>query len=116
MQVTSFVSDQVRPSLVAYDLDLTGEIIRFTFSETVDISTLDINQFTLHQTEVGALDRDFFTFTGGFVNSMDSPIFEVELLISDLNMIRENYELAVSHNTTFLSFTELAKHLSLIHI
>ena len=48
VQVVEFVADGTRPEIVSYDLDLSGDgEWRLTFSETVNVSSVDVTEFTL---------------------------------------------------------------------
>ena len=46
-QVAEYIPDVNRPSLVRFDTDLSTEVIRLTFNETVDASTINFTAFTL---------------------------------------------------------------------
>ncbi len=113
LQVTTFTSDQVAPELTSFDLDLnTGELF-LTFSETVQVSSLNASELILQADEYSPAG-DQLSFTGGnsssrtFSTSPDRPEIVVNIGISDLNEIKRLTQLATSNFTTFLTLSQLA--------
>ena len=98
--------DTIRPFLVEFSLDLTSEVLSLTFSETVDLSTLEVTQLTVLQGVFPGIMADSYTLTGGFAEPVDAPIVDLVLSDPDLNIIKQKYTLAVDENSTFLSITE----------
>ena len=101
--VRNFTVDLVRPELQAYSLDLTEEILALNFSETVNITTFDATRLTLHSTNLSFAIS--YSLTGGTIQNRDhSPYIQLSLSTPDLNVIKFETELAVSVDSTFLSF------------
>ena len=99
--VQAYVNDSSNPRLVAFDLDLSLEILSLTFSETVRASTLDVEQITL-QNEIYT---QFVELTMGMVISNDSTVVMVTLETFDLNRIKYMLDLATHENNTYISVT-----------
>ena len=108
LQVTNFTQDYIRPILLQFSLDIDSGILILTFSETVNVSSLNISLLML-QSERTVAD-DGHTLTEGqypeysFTNSTDDPVVTVYIGTSDLNAIKAIYQLATSSNNTFISF------------
>ena len=104
--VRNFTEDMVSPELEAYSLDLTEEILALNFSETVNITTFDVTQLTLHNTNSSMFSLTY-SLTGGTIQNRDhSPYIVLSLSTPDLNVIKFETDLAVSIDTTFLSLPE----------
>lgn len=111
IQVTNFTADEVDPIFVGFDLDLNTGMIYFTFNETVNTSTLVVDEITLQSDPVVGMGTTQFTFhadSGSGSNSPDWPMIIVDIGAEDLNEIKRLTELATSSNDTFLSLSEFA--------
>ena len=103
--------DSTPPELLYFSLNLTAETLALTFSETVNASSLLVDQFTLYSdATVSSLTANFTLTTSSFIQGrdpagQDSTEIVVELGRDDLNQIKELTTLAVSNNTTYLSVT-----------
>ena len=103
--------DDTPPQLVYYSLNLTAETLTLTFSETVNASSLYVDQFTFYSDSSVISSTTNFTLTtnsyiqGRDPTGQDSTEIEVELGRDDLNQIKELTELAVTMDTTYLSVT-----------
>ena len=56
IRVTNYTADMSAPSLVQYDLDLDQGNLTLTFSEPVDVSTLDVTGIALYGVQDGGQD------------------------------------------------------------
>ena len=111
IQVTNFTADDVDPVFVSFDLDLNTGVIYFTFNETVNTSTLIVDEITLQSDTIIGLGTSQFTFradSGTGSSSPDWPMISVEIGAEDLNEIKRFTELATSANDTFLSLSKFA--------
>ena len=102
-QVTSHGGDTMRPIFSSFDLDLNLGILSIEFSESVNVSSFDQTQVTLQNS--ASSPSYFFQLTGGLVSQTESTAIDVDLLTSDLNIIKQTLDLASIHNNTHLSFT-----------
>ena len=104
--VTEYTFDVTEPTLVSFSLNLDGEYILLTFSESVDASTLDVADFTLQNSINNTLNDSFtyFTLTESSYN-WNYDIKEQKIFLSkdDLNEIKRLYLLASHENNTFIS-------------
>ena len=101
----SFSEDQIAPELDSWSLDMNAGRIHLSFSETVDITTFQVDHLTL-QSSVGN-DASFYTLTNySELNPADAAnTFEVRLDTDDLNTIKANY-IGTNPPSSFLSLTE----------
>ena len=101
-RVEEFVADSTPPVLVGFFLNLTSEVLSLSFSETVDVGTLDVRLLLLLNESKGLERRQLL---GGVTLSDDSPFVDVVLLEEDLNDIKRQLNLATDVNNTFISIT-----------
>ena len=105
LQVVNFTGDQNPPSLVGFELSLSGsEPMILTFSETVLVSTLLIDRiFLLSEPSSSAVE---FAFTEWTVLSTDGPVIEIELSVADKGSLQQLPDLATSIENTYIRVTE----------
>ena len=105
IQVDVYQRDMTRPLLEAYDLDMDSGELMLTFSETVNVSTLDVTEILFLNDNFNA--SQMFTLTdASYSQSRDWPIIVVQVGDDDLNIIKQLLQLAVSNSTTFIELTE----------
>ena len=104
LAVTSFTPDTKPPYLLYFNLDLNlGDLILF-YSEIVNIHSIDVSQFNIHNMASGSsVSHKIGSAT---VSSYNSPIISLQLSSSDQNSIKKLHasSLAISKSTTYLSF------------
>ena len=109
--VRLFTEDNVSPELVSFDLDMDSFELFLTFSETVDVSTLNVSAIYLQPSNI-SLEVERFSFTGRntstFSTSNDWPDIVVNIGIDDMNEIKRRIDLATSNVTTFITLSDLA--------
>jgi len=105
-----FEEDATDPTLVNYDLDLTAETLTMTFDETVESSSLAVNQITLqsHRNTATNGATQYTLSLKSATPSDDSTVIVIALDISDLNAIKLDRGLASEAGTTFLRLTTSA--------
>ena len=103
IQVSIFTPDTTRPVVVSFGLDLNTGILILTFSETVNVSTIDITALTIQSDGSGS--GTSHTLVSGLVASPNSDTVTIFLTQMDLNFIKSDANLATSQNNTFLSFS-----------
>ena len=104
LQAMSIGADTTRPSLVSFNLDMDLSIMSLTFDETVDASSLRGQHFTLQPAVIGP--ADFYKITSGISTSANGTSIDFVIPRSDIDKIKENTNLAISMQTTFLALTE----------
>ena len=105
-QASMFETDVVAPTLDQFTFDLDEGLIILTFSESIQVSNVKFELFTLRSSSsAGATTYDF---TGGTTTTTSGNIVRWNILNDDLNNIKANFGLATSNTTTFLSTTGVA--------
>ena len=103
LQVDMYTSDVTNPELVNFMLNLTTDILRLSFSETVRSSSLDPTQITIQNT-INNMDL-FRVLSGGIPSPADTTFIDVLLTSDDLNNLKLHPNFATSISNTYLSFT-----------
>lgn len=102
--VTTFTPDETFPMLLNYTLNLTSEILSLSFSETVDVSTLNLNEVLL-QNDSTLYSEHSYRLTGGSFTDVDTAVVHVSLSFQDITQIKKDRLLATNENNTFISFS-----------
>ena len=91
LAIGTYTDDITGPVLVSSQLDMDGETITFSFTETVNASSFDPTMITISSA------TQAFTLTGAAVDvSAFSTVVTLELLDVDLDQIKERTELATA--------------------
>ena len=98
-QLTTFTDDEVRPNLLAYQLNLTSETIYLSFSEVILAVTIDLISLTISN----RYNRSV-TLTGGLFSIVRSDKVTISLNYFDLSQLKNISTLAISANSSLLSF------------
>lgn len=95
------VEDTISPGLISFDLDLNSGVISFTYSEPVNISTINTTALTFEASAV------FYTLHDGAITrvSNQSTIFDLSLTLIDLNQVKFVYFQDPGNMTLNLSST-----------
>ena len=104
-QAVLFTVDTTRPSLDAFDLDMTEETLTLYFSETVDFMSLSLTSITLQQSDSATGMNDSVTLTGGNISMIDDTVIIVELQTTDLDLLKI-YKIAISNNSVWLTIDD----------
>ena len=102
LPASNYTQDITRPVLERFGLNLTDDTLTLYFSETVETSTLDVSQITLHSMQTGG---EVVVLIGGFTTSLDGPVVVIELPTFELNILKTNEDFATSTMNIFLSLT-----------
>ena len=103
--VYMFVPDRIKPSLISFDFDLNTGVINFTFSETVNLSSLMADTITIQSSENSSSTNSFayYTLTGGNLErEYDDVFIQVKLTMFDINEIKKLDFLATSNFNTYI--------------
>ena len=111
LSVSDFTPDRVRPNLSSFDLDMDGEgYLHLTFSESVNITSLDVTQITLASASDGDLAEEKYVIgslgPGSYSNNSSGPVFSVLLHFDDINSLKMLTQLVTSEATTYISITD----------
>jgi len=108
-RVSSYVQDLTDPILLSYDVNLTSATIDFTFNEAVDISTIDVSQFTLQNNNRTMLQQYQLTdASSGITTTNNGLTATCQIGKVDLNAIKLKRGLCIDKGTTHLHFTSSA--------
>ena len=112
LPATQFYMDIVQPYLVSYAADLNSGLLNFTFSETVNVSSLEISLLVLQEyPSVDPADEHSFhrltrpTFAVSSTPAADSRFVTVSLSVDDLNEIKRK-EIGRTNRTLWLVIEE----------
>ena len=100
--------DSTPPSLSNFTFDLGNGQLRLTFNETVNPDEFDTKEIRL-QSNSNTSDPKLFYDLTGYKSGLDgSPSNEVilDLLLTDLNNIKDLENLGTSVENTFIAFSE----------
>ena len=104
-EVEVYTEDEIRPRLLNFTLDLTHEILVLTFSETVDVYTLNTTQFTIVNSDDDYASSNHTLSSLSYQSSPHGPTVNVTLDDYDLNQIKKLTNLGTSTSDTYLSMT-----------
>ena len=103
LQALNFTQDTQSPQLIGFELSLIGsDPLILTFSETVLVSNININRFTL----LGEPSRaaPSFTFqTATTLTLLNGPVIELRLNLADKAALQQLPGIATTINNTYLS-------------
>ena len=102
-QVSMFVADASGPRLVSFTLNLDTQSLGLSFSETINITSLELTEITLQNAPVNASES--FSLTGGSYLEMDASFVLVNLTEDDYHTLQTLTDLGSFPNNTFISFT-----------
>ena len=105
LQASSITNDTTAPQLVRYDFSLDTGTLFLTFTEAVDLTSLNATQLTIQQLQNDTQGGESLTLSGGKSYFVSPRVVALELLNSDLNIIKQSGVLAASKSSTFISFT-----------
>ena len=106
-----FIADDTNPRLLGFRFDTNDSlIIVLTFSETVNVDTLDPTQFEfrIYQDNDCMLNNCTYNLTGGNTSSVNSTEVTIYVTQTDLEAIRLVPPLGHTRASTFLSISQLA--------
>ena len=110
-RVRNYTEDNRSPVIISFDLDMDQGTIDVYFNETVDVSSLNVEEITVQNELTVSDDTTFHVFTieaNTSSISLDRPEITITIGDDDLNEMKRLSDLAVSAQTTFLNFTSLA--------
>lgn len=106
--VVNYTADTTAPRLVSFSVDLSTDIVSFTFDETVNAATLDPTQLTFLSSPVSDPEEEVtnYTLTGGEKLSKDGTVLMLRLSFTDRNEIKRLTDLATSSDDLYASINE----------
>ena len=107
-QAVSYIADSTDPYLESFVLNLDSFTIVFTFSEAVDVTSLNITQVTLQnmQSAIGSGNLEQITLSGGTPNpNFTGRIITFSLTVDDVNLLKSMTSLGTQEMNTYLYHT-----------
>ena len=105
LSVLNYTADITRPLLLTFDLDLDQGTIDLIFSETVNVTTLEVMEVTLLSHITNATQQFKLTYDSGSP-SKDWPSFTIDIGSNDLNTIKALALLATQNSSTYIQLTD----------
>ena len=102
--VRQFTSDDTEPTLLNYTLNLTSEVLSLSFSETVDVSTLDVTDILI-QNDTTLYSEHSYRLRAGLFDEEDTAVVHIALSFDDVTELKKDRSLATTENNTFISFS-----------
>ena len=102
LQATEFVEDSSGPTLLFFEVNLDLVSLTLSFSETVNISTLNVAVLTLQNAQANATES--FTLTGGEFPAIDTSLVNINFTTEDYRTLQSLTELGINTQNTFISF------------
>ena len=104
IQVDNFVNDSTSPAIAEFtQIDLAHGFIVISFTETINVSSLNFDTITFMDHFETNLAN--FTLTGGFTNDSDGDVITIYLLPEDLQMLQANSFLCTQRGNCYIRFT-----------
>ena len=106
--VQNFTGDEMGPFITGFFVDMNEGTMTLQFSETVDASTIQLDQFTLQDELFNA--TTMLTLTGGSSSMIDSTSITITFSFEDLNKLKDLplCSFDQSGDDCYLIFTEYA--------
>ena len=99
--VDTYIDDMTPPELASVLLDLTNEILILSFTETVNASSIYVNQFTIQSSQTSSVIS--IELTASNSTDLDNDTITIYINQNDLNLIKSNTELGTTPNNTFVA-------------
>lgn len=100
LQATEYIPDTASPDLQSFSVDMNASQIILTFSESVNVSTLDVTMITLQNVD-GSQSYQLTETT--FSNSPNGDTVVVQIGQDDFNVITANTELFTAQGNSYIS-------------
>ena len=100
-RVDKYTPDVTRPEFQGFDFDVDSGVLTLTFDETVDASTLQIDDITIQNLAESPTSEVSLRMSR--VNSTDDPLVTVILEFEDLNRVKLDQNLATTDPDTYVA-------------
>jgi len=106
LPVSNFTEDTTRPELEGFVVDMDSRTFYLYFSETVNVSSIQVEEITLQSATV-VIDEVVTLSPPTQPNGLDDPVIPISLSIFDTNNLTSLTHLYNSMNDSYLSVTNL---------
>eukprot|EP00731_Ephydatia_muelleri_P036558 Em0277g3a len=107
LKATTFQPDVTRPTLNSFALDMNSGMLMLSFSETVNVSSLDTTAYTLLNV-IGYNTTTRYTLTGGTPSPAIVTGDIVTLVLTKFDLDNIKAMVGLPNNSTYISITENA--------
>jgi len=105
MQAYLVINNSVIPYVTGFDVDMTSQVLKLYFSETVRLTSLNVKNLILQRKKL-SIDGEYYQLTGGYLMStLPNTVVEIQLQQYDVNFIL-SAGICMSNTTTWLVFTD----------
>ena len=105
LRTAGYIEDNIPPRLQCTTLDMDDGLLILTFDEPVDPFSLHMNQIILSESNNS---NNTFNFTYSSTSSPAGLTILANISNSDLNMVKENLDLARDNTSTYFSLSNTA--------
>jgi hypothetical protein len=113
LEVSTYKEDALQPELSSFDLNMNTGILVLSFTETVNINTMNIGTLKIHSQAdfhvLGQPTTDHTTTFGSATTFIGpnpfTPVAKFQLSDADMNEIKKRDGLADAQSTTFIEIT-----------
>lgn len=106
MPIRTFIRDAIAPVLESFDLDLTTRTLTLHFSETIKLSSVNLEALRLQSERTATVSTESLQLSGdlvSIVSTRDSPTLVIYFMDEGFFLLKTLYSLAKSPGQTFLS-------------
>ena len=104
--VSMFYEDTIQPNLVGFHIDLDSGVLRLTFDETVNASSVSPEQVTLLGEPSNDTTHQHTLIGASYISSVDDTVIFINFTDADLNEIKRQRGLAANSSTSYISITD----------
>ncbi|XP_062519236.1 uncharacterized protein LOC134194325 [Corticium candelabrum] len=103
LQASNYANDTNGARLIGVELDMNSGTVTLTFDETMDLSSLQFDQFTLQSSSNVTSDEERVTLSNGMILTInDSTVFSFRLSYFDLNQVKSKQIADVASRSWFV--------------
>ena len=106
LRAFAFTMDETSPQLLNFSVDLDFDLVSLTFSETINVETVNFSALTFFGNSTTL--QPSFTLTNGNINSNNDVILNFSFFDDDINTIKLNRDLLTNLGDTFLFLSQNA--------
>ena len=103
--VGTFIPDSKAPVLFFFNFDLDTGQIEITFDETINALSFDPTGILIQSASFIENPISYYQLTGGTVSTINSTVVAVNITTLDLNVVKQNLQIATSPTDTFLTLS-----------
>ena len=110
IQARHVIYSTIKPICEQFTVNLTSQVITLSFSEVMDIASIQLNQMLLQSTALATSITDILHLSTSLcqiINTLDSDVILIQFLPAGFNLLKSFPFLAKSPTSVYVSFTSL---------